>query len=435
MRKNINKLVAFAIGISVMSGTAVPVFAADTTTTNAATTVAATQNSSTSVQAQTTKPVLTLDDAIKAAISNDDKLAYDEKAISYRNKINDNKEELDSAMSVGGDTEDFNQDTRDNTLNQLKQQRDFDEDVVIQKVTKAYNDIVTRQIKLDKGAKDLEVKTKQLSYAQLRQSLGLMTSTDLKSNEIQIETLQNTQKSNENSLKDAEYSFKVLTGKDVTQYNLEQDIKYEVFKIDGSVDDYLDNAIDNYLKYKEELIKLNKDYYSDSNNQVTEDYVDSVKTVADAVTVPSKPVVDGLSPNTDVNAYQKYEDALAQKQKYAAALAQRLTYLTTKQGIYTQETTLEENKKKFKDQLRSFYTNILATEDNIKTLKENIELNNKQLSNAKLKYDLGLMTKSDYDTLVVSSKDLDLQLRSLIDNYNTLKEDIQKPWVAFSSNS
>ena len=31
MRKNINKIVAFAIGISVMSGSIIPVFAADTT--------------------------------------------------------------------------------------------------------------------------------------------------------------------------------------------------------------------------------------------------------------------------------------------------------------------------------------------------------------------------------------------------------------------
>ena len=74
----------------------------------------------------------------------------------------------------------------------------------------------------------------------------------------------------------------------------------------------------------------------------------------------------------------------------------------------------------------------MTTEDNINTLKKNIELNNKQLSNAKLKYDLGLITKSDYNTQVVSSEDLELQLRSAIDSYNTLKEEIQKPWIAFS---
>ena len=55
----------------------------------------------------------------------------------------------------------------------------------------------------------------------------------------------------------------------MTQYTLEQDIKYDTFKIDGSVDDYLDNAIESYLKYKTQLIQLNKDYYNDKSNYVS----------------------------------------------------------------------------------------------------------------------------------------------------------------------
>ena len=37
MRKNINKLVAFAIGVSVISGSIIPAFAADTNTQNTST--------------------------------------------------------------------------------------------------------------------------------------------------------------------------------------------------------------------------------------------------------------------------------------------------------------------------------------------------------------------------------------------------------------
>ena len=85
--------------------------------------------------------------------------------------------------------------------------------------------------------------------------------TDLKSTELEIQNLQNTQKSSENALKDAEYSFKILTGKDVSQYSLEQDVNFEPLKIDGSIDEYLDNVIDSYLKYTEQLVNLNKDYY------------------------------------------------------------------------------------------------------------------------------------------------------------------------------
>ncbi|NRZ12932.1 hypothetical protein [Clostridium beijerinckii] len=50
----------------------------------------------------------------------------------------------------------------------------------------------------------------------------------------------------------------------------------------------------------------------------------------------------------------------------------------------------------------------------------------------KLKYDLGMITESAYNSQVLSSEDLNIQLRSQIDNYNTLKQEIQKPWIAFS---
>ena len=418
MRKNINKLVAVAIGVSVMSGSVIPAFAADATTQNTSAT--------TSVQAQTNvKPLLTLDEAIKAAISNSETLTLDEQKISYQDKINGVNEKIDdfNSSTITDEKQTLDNDTADITLKQLKQQRDFDEDSLIQKTTTAYNSIVTSQKQIDKAAKSLEIKNKELNDTKLKKSLGIVTTTDLTATQLQIEGLQNAQKSSQNKLKDAEDSFKVLTGKDVSQYTLEQDIKYDTFKIDGSVDEYLDNSIENYLKYSTQLIKLNKDYLND--NKVTEptEPTDSL---------PSKPDFSSIT----IDEFNKYETDLSnynqERTIYAAKLSGRLAYLNAKLGTYESETNINETKKKFKDQLRSFYTNLLSTEDSINLLKKNIELNNKQLSNAKLKYDLGLITKSEYNTQAVSSEDLDLQLRSAIDSYNTLKEDIQKPWIAFS---
>jgi len=417
MRKNINKLVAVAIGVSVMSGSTIPVFAADTTTQNTSTI--------TSVQAQTNvKSILTLEDAIKAAVSNSETLTLDEQKISYQDKINGVNEKIDDATStITDDKKNLDNDTADNSLNQAKQQRDFDEDKLVQKTTTAYNGIVTSQKQIDKATKALEIKNKELNDTKLKNSLGIVTTIDLTSTQLEIESLQNTQKSSQNKLKDAEDSFKVLTGKDVTQYTLEQDIKYDTFKIDSSVDEYLDNIIENYLKYSTQLIKLNKDYLDD--NKVSEP------------TKPSdEPFVKKDISTMNVKEYDDYVNSLsdynAVRQKYVTDLSARLVYLNSKLGAYTSETNINETKKKFKDQLRSFYTNLLTTEDSINLLKKNIELSNKQLSNAKLRYDLGLITKSDYNTQVVSSEDLDIQLRSAIDSYNTLKEEIQKPWIAFS---
>ena len=245
MRRKVNKIVAFAIGISVISGSIIPAFAADITQNS---------NNTTNVQTQAQvngKPVLTLDDAIKAATSISDTLVLDDQKIDYQDKTNDITKKQDDFNNVGDNKENYDNDTADNSLNKLKQQRDFDEDILIHKVTSKYNDIVTSQMKIDEAAKQLEIKNTDLENSKFKASLGMTIDVDLKSTELDMQNLQNTQKSSENALKDAEYSFKVLTGKDVSQYSLEQDIKFEPLKIDGSIDEYLDNTIDSYLKYTE----------------------------------------------------------------------------------------------------------------------------------------------------------------------------------------
>ena len=426
MKRNLNKIVAFAIGISIINGSIVSTFAADNT-----------QNTDiiANMKIQTDqKGVLTLDDAIKSAISISEILALDEKKISYTDKINDVNKNIDDDPQLVGKAEiemndnrkDLNEDTRDIKLKQCKQQRDFDEDKLIQKVTTAYNDIVTSQMKIEKAKKDIELKKKDLSVTKVKNNVGSTISVDVDTNAVSLEDLQNKLKSSESALKDAQYSFKILTGKDVTQYSLEQDIKYNEFKIDGSVEDYLDNAIENYLKYSTQIVELNKDYFDDSDNK-SADITDKDK--------PSdeRPI---LSNDGDLKAYQEYEtkldDYYQKRQMYAFKLSMRLAYLNAKIGTYEGETNLDEGKKQFKEQLRNFYTMLATTQDNISLLKKNIELSNKQLRILKVKYDAELITETDYDHQVVNSEDLNIQLRSAIDRYNTLKEQIQKPWIAFS---
>ena len=47
-------------------------------------------------------------------------------------------------------------------------------------------------------------------------------------------------------------------------------------KIDGSIDEYLDNVVERYLKYSTKLVELNKDYFNDNDNKV-EDVKDKDK--------------------------------------------------------------------------------------------------------------------------------------------------------------
>ncbi|EHI98609.1 hypothetical protein CDLVIII_1925 [Clostridium sp. DL-VIII] len=433
MRKNINKIIAFAIGVSVMSGSIIPVFAADSTTNPSTTTTTASNAASTTTAKSN---VLTLDDAIKAAISISDTLALDEQKISYQDKINGINEDKDDFNDVSDDQEDYDNDTADETLNKLKQQRDFDEDSLTQKVTDQYNSLVTSQMQIDMATKKLAVDNKNLQDANLKQSLGIKTSIDIKTTELSIQKEQNDLTTNQNKLKDAQYAFQLLTGKDASQYTLEKDINFEPFKIDGSLDDYLDNIIDSYLKYSEELLQTSKDYYDkdyEKDNNITTDDLDQAKSDAEEATKPSKP----SDSNTDVNAYQKYEEKLAAyngaQSQYTNILAARLAYLNTKLNNYSNEVAISEEKKAFKEQLRSYYTNLQTYEDSINYCKKEIEINNEQLSNYKLKYDLGMITESDYNAQVVSTEQAEIDLRNAIIAYNQNEEYLQKPWIVLSS--
>ena len=66
-------------------------------------------------------------------------------------------------------------------------------------------------------------------------------------------------------------------------------------------------------------------------------------------------------------------------------------------------------------------------------MKSNLEVNNKQLSVAKLKNDMGVISRTEYNKQVLANDELDTNLRTLIDNYNKLKKNIQKPWLMGNS--
>lgn len=425
MKKRLYKIIAISIGISVISGAMVPAaFAVD---------VIQKINDTKASKISTTK-VLTLDDAIKSAINTSEILSLDEKKISYMDKTNDVNEQIDDNPQLVYKTEvdtpdnrkDLNEDTRDIKLKQCTQQRDFDEDKLTHQVTTIYNDIVIDQIQIDKLKKDIELKNNDMSIIKVKNDVGMATTVDVDSNSIALETQQDKLKSSESNLKSEQYKFKVLTGEDLSLYSLDQNVKLNKFTIDGSVDEYLDNAVENYLKYSTQIVELNKDYFNDSDNKV-DDVSESDK--------PSdtKPTI---SSDADLAAYEQYATKLdgyyQERYMYAYRLSLRLAYLNGKIGTYESETNLDETKKQFKEQLRDFYAMLTTTEDNITLLKKNIALNNKQLSIAKIKYDDQLMTKIDYDHLISNSKDLDIQLRSAMVRYNTLKDEIEKPWVAFS---
>lgn len=428
MRKNINRLVAFAIGISVMSGASIPVFAADTTTTNTSTTVAsstntsgttmtATQNTGNVIYVQNQiKKVLTLKDAINAAFSTSQTLTLKEKKI----RLEEDKLDLQEKISDEG----YQYDTQELAVKQAKEDKEFFEDQISQTVTNKYTDLVAKENELDKLKKQIEIKTKQIKDSELKKNLGLITAIDLKSAQNDLQTQKNNVKLKEDQLNNNKYYFKVLTGRDLSQYSLEQDQAYETFKIDGSVDAYFDKIIDKYLRYDAKSNELLKDYVKDIKpSSRPADSAPKLSDFSDTIGADGVTIVESAS--------DKFK---REKADYEQEVTAYKTYLQTRYNSSAAAVGLDEKKKSYKQILKDSYANLLDLENKINVMKSNVEINNKQLSNAKLKYDMGLMTKSDYDTQVITNLDFDNNLRALVTSYNTLKDEIQKPWL-FSGGS
>ena len=433
MRKNLNKIVAFAIGVSVISGSIVPAMAADIINTD---TIVNTQT-----QASTEKKVLTVDDAVKAAIANSNSLALLDKEIKFKQNINSITEKAEDLKDLGDVDEDYNDSYRKLTMQQLEQKRDFQKDKLAQSTTDDFNVLVQKKIDVNNQKNTIELKEKSLEQNKLQQKLGLMTSINIDGVNLEIQKLKNTLKSTEADLENCKYSFKLATSIDVDNYILDDSIKYVKFELDSDLDGYIDGAVDDYLSYTQEIYELDKDYWNDDDNSgvVKNTEISDAKDEQDEAYKTMIEKKNAWSNATDEEkaaakeafdeAQEKYKDSI---EEYGKKLSGRITYLTQKYTLDATESNLLDAKKSCKEGLRTIYMNMKNLEDSIDLLQQNIDYTNKNLRIAKINYDLGLSTELTYKNTVNSVEDLNLQLRSLINTYNKLKSQLEKPWIALS---
>ena len=424
MGKNLNKIIAFAIGVSVISGSAIPVMAAEKKVKIV--------NEASSVITNN-RPLLTVEDAMESAISNSETLALLDKTISYKEKINDVSEKINDVQvdndQMDDDIRDYNEDINDLSIKQLKQKKDYQEDILKTKVKKAYNELVTSQLELDNLKLQLDSINKKYSDMKLKNQLGLATTLDTSEFELNVRKLKDGIQSSEAALKLAQYSFNNLTGLKVENYTLSEDIEYDKFEIDGSVDDYLDEIVEDYIEasLKQQVIDKNKEHLDDIKDDVKVTKDDK----PDKKDYNNKPVIDK---NTgDVVGYKLDEDAYNRAlSEYIGKLGTYMTYLGDKLSNISDQTNLNETKKAFKETLRQYYVALINQENIIEMDKSNFELSNQKLKNYKLQYDLGQITKNAYDDKVIEHQKLQLQIRKDIKIYNEYKEQIQKPWIALT---
>ncbi|WP_297424831.1 hypothetical protein [Clostridium sp.] len=436
MRKNIKNVIAIGIILSAINSSIVPAFASDNTGSSNASELDFSydnENSSNlqSGEATAGKTLLTLDKAIEAAINNSDKLTLKSREIKYyQDKMDFQEKSNDFYEAINQKVYDYPYDKLKLQEKQTEQSKEFLKDQIVSDITNKFNDIYLKQIDIDKSKRNLELKKNDLDYLKGKLSLGMSTDKQVNDALIELRSLQDDITAKENLLNDSKDYFKVLTDLDLKNtYELQYEMNYTKFKIDGSIDDYIDNKLDTYFKYDNKILDLTKDYLKDLKDDGIKDVMDE-----NPPTEPdkSKCVIKDGDGNTvfDSGTYAlsliNYEQELL---SYYEKLNSYGSYLDGKYNYNESKVKLEDTKKSLINVLKENYSTLLDLENKIDRLKEQVNSTNTKLRFAKAQVDMGLMLQNDYDKQVLASNDLDTSLIKLVNTHSNLRDSIEKPWI------
>ena len=434
MRKDIKKILTFGILLSIMNSSIIPVFAAETGgDLGVSQSVSLYGNIENTTMAQTLqittgKKILTLDKAIEGAINNSDKLKLKSNLISmYEDKMDLQEKTNDYYEAISQKVYDFPYDTLKLQEKQTKQSKDFMEDQISYDITNKYNDMILKEIEIDKAKRTLGLKRNDLEFMNGKLGLGMATPNQFSDAKIELKSLQDEIIAKENSLNNNKDYFKVITDLDIkNMYTLDYNINYTTFKIDGSIDEYIDDKIDKVVKYDTEILKLTKDYMKDLKEDGIKDVMNKeVEKIPDKA---SYVIANADGTHTfDSGLYAL--KLMEYQQKNLTQLNACEEYLNGKYSTDAAQVKLDDTKKNLKNALKESYSTLIDLENKIDTLKEQVNSTNTKLKFAKAQVDMGLMLQNDYDKQSVESEELDTTLRKLVYTHNNLRNSIQKPWI------
>lgn len=431
MKKNISFLIALALSLSLAGGNCINVSA----TQNYSSNIGTSNNLGTSV--------ITLDRAIDAAINNSDSLKLKTKEIKYY------KDKLKLQEYSNDFYEDINDDEIDNELlefsyDKLEIQKDqseatknFLKDQIAADITDKYNAIILKEIEIENLKKSLEIKNNELYYLKTKVQIGKAKNNDLEDKEIEVKSLKDSITAKENSLNINKEYFGVLTNLNTSNCIFDRSVNYNKFKIDGSIDNYIDDKLDEYLHYNEEILNLTEDTFKDVKDDGVDDILDE-----DPPSMPDK--AKYVSTETDENGkttasfnYGGYALGMIEYQSkiesYINHLQRYESYLDGKYSVDEGKVKLEDSKKQLRNGLKEVYASLLDLENTIDNLSDTVNSTNKKLEFAKASVENGLMTENDYNAKVLSAKDLESNLRKLVNTHDKLKNNIEKPWTLASN--
>ena len=317
--------------------------------------------------ASTEKPVLKVEDAVKAGYVYSSQVALNSKELELlRERLKDQEKGSYVAYQTIYLQKEKNE-----------QQSEILRDKIAYDIRKRYRNILLEQKEIAKLSHNILVKTNEIYTAKIKKEQGLIEEVQYESMQIELQNLIDSKKSKEETLNNDSAYFKLITNKDVNYYILEDSLSYEIFRIPGAIDRYMDNKIDEYLKGDNDLAEFTKD------NLLTE---------------------------TNQTIY--YSDYLNRKYNADKSIA-----------------SIEDAKKEMKDALMNSYSGLLSIEEQISTLNAKHELTLKQIKIAKVKCETGLMTDLEYEKQLLNLEEIEFQQRKLVNEYVSVSEIIQKPWV------
>ena len=408
MKKNINKLIAIGIGLSVIVGNVSPVLATETIRDSKINTISGASENS--------LKILTLDKAIEAGLNNDDQMKILSSNLNYYKDLQDYYDEADN---------DNGEDQNDVNIDSAKQSKEFRKDAVEYEITNLYNSIVLAEKQVEYQREIVNNEGTKTNNMKLKYNKGLIDSVSMSKQEASLKTEKDTLQAKINSLNDLKEKLKLATGINVNNYTFDDRLNYEKLKLDGDLESYIDDKISIITKYDRELADL----LEDAVDEMKDDDLDDLE-------MPDKDKFYNI-PKTDSEGNVIGNDFNTTEYNTARdnVLSAYKGYLDAKKGSESASAGVNIKEKRYKNMLRSNYSNILAMEDGIDQLITNIEIANKSLANTKLQYQLGLMTINDYNTAVTGYRQLDISLRQTLNQYYQLKIVFEKPWAVSSSSS
>lgn len=320
-----------------------------------------------------TKPILKAEDAIKSAIS-------------YSNQISinsSNNNALKEQLKFNDSTTYYEYQSIYLRKAKNDQQREMIEDQIASDIVDKYNTMIIMEKEINLISKNIDIASKELRQMTLQNKKGLINPVTYQSKEVDMTNLKNSRLAKEEALKNDQLYFRIITGKDVTKYTLDEQISFEPFRIEGLVEGYISSKVGVYLQYDKELANLRQDNI----------------------------LIEGAPAPT-----------------YAS-------YLTDKSSATTAILTLEDTERNLKQTLIRNYGTLLNLEEQITNQKSQLLVLDKKLKSAELQYQAGLISVLAYDKELAVQQEGELQMMKLVSQYNSLKEAIQKPWVLSAGNA